>query len=110
MELRDEYRSRDLTPCILTAAVFEADVFDKILASIVQENDEGTIIMSQRSNGIVGLPLIEAEVRELMGSAKLDPPIAALLHLALQHRRLLLSALPAPFTPSKARRQQNRHR
>lgn len=84
--------ARDLIPCLLTAAVFEADVFDALFASIVDVNDEGTLVGGPRNTGILGLPLRDVDVDELLRSPTLDPPAAALLHLATQHRDLLLAA------------------
>jgi hypothetical protein len=83
-----------LTPCFLTIATFEASLFDRIFASLVKANDEGTVVSGPRHTGITGLPLREAEVNDLLRSSKLAPPAAALLHLALQHQSLLLAPPP----------------
>lgn len=72
-----------LTPLLLTIAVFEAHVFDALFASMVSSNDEGIVITR--------LPLREAEVGDLLKRSNVAPPLAALLHLALQHQDLLLS-------------------
>jgi hypothetical protein len=88
--------AHNLTPCLLTIAVFEAHIFDHIFASLVTVNDEGTVISGPRHAGINGLPLREDEVAELLKSSKLGPPAAALLHLALEHQDLLLAPPAMP--------------
>ncbi|MDN3354176.1 hypothetical protein [Actinomadura sp. DC4] len=86
--------AHNLTPCLLTVATFEANLFDRIFASLVEANDEGTVVSGPRHGGITGLPLREAEVNDLLGSSKLAPPAAALLYLALQYQDLLLAPPP----------------
>ncbi|MYW06421.1 XRE family transcriptional regulator [Streptomyces sp. SID3343] len=73
-----------LTPVLLTIAVFEADVFDVLFADLVLEGPEGIVITK--------MPLRDAEVGDLLKLPNVAPPLAALLHLALRHRDLLLSA------------------
>lgn len=82
----------NLTPCLLTIAVFDARVFDILFASIVERNDEGVLITGPRTRGVMGLPLEEGEVGDLLSSCQVAPIAAALLHLALHHRGLLLEA------------------
>ncbi|MCZ4103670.1 transcriptional regulator [Streptomyces sp. H39-C1] len=82
--------AQNLVPCLLTIAVFNADVFDTIFTTIVDSNDEGILVSGPRSTAVTGLPLEEGEVRHVLASPQLAPIAAALLHLALQHRTLLL--------------------
>ncbi|MFE6130202.1 transcriptional regulator [Streptomyces sp. NPDC056437] len=81
----------NLAVCLLTVAVFEASVFDSIFAGMVRQNEEGVIISGPSRHGAVeGLPLDEEAVRDLP-RLQISPPAAGLLHLALEHRNMLLS-------------------
>ncbi|MFE9650930.1 transcriptional regulator [Streptomyces sp. NPDC006365] len=80
----------NLVPCLLTIAVFDSQVFDQIFSSIVDRNDEGVLITGPRSAGVTGLPLDASEVGRLLKNENVAPIAAALLHLALHHRSLLL--------------------
>ncbi|MET7717379.1 transcriptional regulator [Streptomyces sp. NPDC005407] len=82
----------NLAVCVLTVAVFESAVFDTIFAEAVPWNEEGTLISGPRQEAaITGLPLSEEAIRDLP-SPRIAPPAAGLLHLALEHRDLLLGA------------------
>lgn len=80
----------NLAPCLLTIAVFEAQAFDDLFSSIVERNDEGVLITGPRTEGVMGMPLDEAEVSNLLNACQVAPIASALLHLALRHRTLLL--------------------
>lgn len=81
----------NLAVCILTVAVFDADVFDTIFARAVEHNDEGKVVGGQRSHGtITGLPLTAESVADLP-KERMSSPAAGLLQLAVQHRALLLA-------------------
>lgn len=81
----------NLAVCLLTVAVFEADVFDTIFAETVERNEEGIVVGGPRSNGtITGLPLDSVSVDDLP-SSRMSSPAAGILQLALQHKDLLLS-------------------
>lgn len=82
--------AHNLVPCLLTVAVFDADLFDTLFASLSETTDEGTLVSGPRGSTVTGLPLEEGEVRDLLASPQVSPIPAALLHLALQHRGLLL--------------------
>ncbi|MFS8200615.1 transcriptional regulator [Streptomyces sp. CWNU-52B] len=80
----------NLVPCLLTVAVFNSATFDQLFSSIVSENDEGKLIASSHGTGIKGLPLEEEEVQHILNNSNVAPIAAALLHLALKYRNLLL--------------------
>lgn len=82
--------AHNLVPCVLTVAVFDADAFDTIFGAMVERNDEGIIISGPRRSAVTGLPLETATARDLLASPRLSPIPAALLHLAMRHRNLLL--------------------
>ncbi|MDX3637049.1 transcriptional regulator [Streptomyces europaeiscabiei] len=84
--------AHNLVPCLLTAAVFDADVFDTLFASMVERTSEGILISGPRGSTVTGLPLEAETVRDLLASPRLSPIPAALLHLVLQHRELLLGS------------------
>jgi hypothetical protein len=66
---------------LLTVVVFDADVFDEVLADAVLTNDEGTVIM--------GIPLEQDTVEaytEQTRSQPTAPAAVAILNLVLHHR------------------------
>ncbi|MFI1394962.1 transcriptional regulator [Streptomyces sp. NPDC020681] len=80
----------NLAVCLLTVAVFESAVFDTIFAEAVLVNEEGILVSGPRQGAeIPGLPLSEEAIRDLH-SSRIAPPAAGLLHLALEHKDLLL--------------------
>lgn len=77
---------------ILTAVVFDADVFDEVFADLVERNSEGTVIADVDDTGrTIGLPFTGERVHQLLGSGTLAPAAAACLQLAWAHRDVLLS-------------------
>lgn len=76
---------------ILTAVVFDDDVFDQVFADLVSANSEGVVLSTIDPSGRTrGLPFTEAEVQRLLHSARLAPAAAACLRLAWDHRDILL--------------------
>jgi hypothetical protein len=70
---------------ILTVAVFDADVFDELASDFVEVNDEGTVISAR-------VPFTQEGVRDVLTSGRIAPAGAGCIHLAWQHRDLILSA------------------
>lgn len=69
---------------ILTVAVFDAPVFDRIFRGLVTENAEGRVLIQ---DGSAAIPFTRASVDRLTGGeVPLQPAAAALLRLAWQHR------------------------
>jgi hypothetical protein len=69
---------------ILTVAVFDAPVFDRIFRGLVTENAEGRVLIQ---DGSAAIPFTRASVDHLTGGeVPLQPAAAALLRLAWQHR------------------------
>jgi transcriptional regulator with XRE-family HTH domain len=80
---------------ILTVAVIEDHVFDRIFDSLVPANTEGTIVAAPNRNHAEGVPFTGTNVERLLGSGLMAPAAAACLYLAWQHRGLLLGG-PRP--------------
>jgi hypothetical protein len=72
---------------ILTVAVFEADVYDQVLADLVEQNDEGTVVAKP-------VPFEEHTINRLLSSDEysLAPAAAACLNLAWDHRKTVLAS------------------
>ncbi|MGI8447957.1 MAG: hypothetical protein ACR2MP_12420 [Streptosporangiaceae bacterium] len=69
---------------ILTVAVFEAGVFDRIFRGLVTENAEGRVVTQ---DGSAAIPFTQATVNRFTGGAEpLQTAGAALLRLAWRHR------------------------
>ena len=69
---------------ILTVAVFEAGVFDRMFRGLVTENAEGRVVTQ---DGSAAIPFTQATVDRFTGGAEpLQTAGAALLRLAWQHR------------------------
>jgi hypothetical protein len=69
---------------ILTVAVFEAGVFDRMFRGLVTENAEGRVVTE---DGSAAIPFTQATVDRFTGGAEpLQTAGAALLRLAWQHR------------------------
>jgi hypothetical protein len=81
-----------LTLCgeILSVAVIDADVFDRIFAGLVLTNQEGSVVTADPANPATGIPFTEEHVRKLLDDEPLAGPAAACLSLASQHRSLLM--------------------
>ncbi|MCW2911050.1 MAG: putative HTH-type transcriptional regulator [Actinomycetia bacterium] len=72
---------------ILTVAVFEADVFDRVFRGLVTENAEGRVVTQ---DGSAAIPFTQASVdRFTSGGEPVQTAGEALLRLAWQHRDLL---------------------
>ena len=72
---------------ILTVAVFDAAVFDRMFRGLVTQNAEGRVVTE---DGSAAIPFTRASVDRLTGGAvPLQTAGAALLRLAWQHRDLL---------------------
>ena len=72
---------------ILTVAVFEAGVFDRMFRGLVTENAEGRVVTQ---DGSAAIPFTQATVDRFTGGAEpLQTAGAALLRLAWQHRGVL---------------------
>lgn len=72
---------------ILTVAVFEAGVFDRMFRGLVTENAEGRVVTQ---DGSAAIPFTRAAVDRFTGGAEpLQTAGAALLRLAWQHRGVL---------------------
>jgi hypothetical protein len=71
---------------VLTVAVFDADIFDGIFGEMVNENEEGEV---DTEEFVFDGPTI----RRLLASGKMAPSGAACLHLAWEHRDIILPAL-----------------
>jgi hypothetical protein len=79
---------------ILAVAVFDGDVFDGLFAGLVAANAEGRVIGpgAAAAPGVPGVPFTGEAIRRLAdGAASMQPAGAAVLQLAWQHRRSLLS-------------------
>ena len=72
---------------ILTVAVFDAPVFDRMFRGLVTENAEGRVLIQ---DGSAAIPFTRASVDRLTGGeVPVQPAGAALLRLAWQHRGFL---------------------
>ncbi len=72
---------------ILTVAVFEADVFDRVFRGLVAENAEGRVVIQ---DGSAAIPFTRASVDRFTGGGEpVQTAGEALLRLAWQHRDLL---------------------
>ena len=79
---------------ILTVAVFDSDVFDRVFAGLVAANAEGRVIGPDAPAvpGVPGVPFTGEAIRRLGGGPEsMQAAGAAVLHLAWQHRNSLLS-------------------
>jgi hypothetical protein len=72
---------------ILTVAVFEADVFDRVFRGLVAENAEGRVVIQ---DGSAAIPFTRASVDRFTGGGEpVQTAGEALLRLAWQHRDVL---------------------
>jgi len=73
---------------LLTVAVFDSEVFDRLFRDLVTANAEGRVVTE---NGSAAIPFTAATVTRFTGGAEpMQTAGAALLRLAWQHRRALL--------------------
>jgi hypothetical protein len=73
---------------ILTVAVFDSDVFDRLFRGLVALNAEGRVVTE---NGSAAIPFTADSVARFTGGGEpLQTAGAALLRLAWQHRQSLL--------------------
>jgi transcriptional regulator with XRE-family HTH domain len=68
---------------ILTVAVMDADLFDRMATDFVDTNDEGSVVNGR-------LPFTEATIGRILRSGRMAPAGAGCLLLAWRHRDLLL--------------------
>ena len=76
---------------LLTAVVIDAPLYDELFGELAEQNAEGTVLKPR--------PFDEATIDELTTREPVQAAGAALLKLAIVHRRLLLGGLPAAFAP-----------
>jgi len=74
---------------LLTVAVIEAPVFDKLFSKMVSVNEEGVAVSTEADRPTVGIPFT-ADSRERLRSEPLSPISRACVELAWQHRHTLL--------------------
>jgi hypothetical protein len=73
---------------LLTVAVFDSAVFDRLFRDLVTANEEGRVVTE---NGSAAIPFTAATVARFTGGAEpMQTAGAALLRLAWQHRQALL--------------------
>jgi transcriptional regulator with XRE-family HTH domain len=75
---------------ILTVAVFDADVYDRLFADMVDVNEEGAVVKTGRVHPTSAIPFTEHMVAELLDSGRLAPAAAGVLTLAWRNRRTIL--------------------
>lgn len=68
---------------LLTVAVFDADLYDRLARDFVTTNPEGSIVAER-------VPFTESAVRRLIDSGRMAPAGAGLLELAWRHRNTIL--------------------
>ncbi len=74
---------------ILTVAVIDAPVFDRLFADMVSANDESTLVSAVPGDPRAGVPFAPDTQRQL-GGVNVAPLTSACLALAFHHRDLLL--------------------
>jgi transcriptional regulator with XRE-family HTH domain len=75
---------------ILTVAVFDGAVYDRLFADMVSANNEGTIVKTGQAKPTSALPFTRHVIDELSSGGRLAPAAAGCLHLAWEHRRMIL--------------------
>lgn len=68
---------------VLTAAVFDGDVFDEIFDGMVLQNDEGEV---EGGNNREAFDFDQRTIQRLLAEEPIAPSGAACLHLAWQHK------------------------
>ncbi|TCP56990.1 Xre family transcriptional regulator [Tamaricihabitans halophyticus] len=76
---------------LLTVAVWEAEVFDRVFAGMVDVNDEGDAVTANGGTPLDGIPFT-ANARERLQTEPLSPISRACLELAWTHRHNLLAS------------------
>ncbi|MFF4595304.1 helix-turn-helix domain-containing protein [Amycolatopsis sp. NPDC001319] len=76
---------------LLTVAVIDGPVFDKLFADMVEVNEEGAAVSTDAARPTVGIPF-NTEARERLKSEPLSPISRACIELAWQHRNTLLAS------------------
>ena len=74
---------------LLTVAVIEAPVFDKLFGNMVAINEEGAAVCTDADRPTVGIPFT-SDSRERLRDEPLSPIARACIELAWRHRRELL--------------------
>jgi transcriptional regulator with XRE-family HTH domain len=74
---------------LLTVAVIEAPVFDRLFGDMVAVNEEGAAVSTEAGRPAVGVPFT-TDARQRLREEPLSPISRACIELAWQHRRLLL--------------------
>lgn len=75
----------------LTVAVIEGAVFDRLFATMVARNDEGSAVGTAAGRPTVGIPFTSDSIQRLRDEP-LSPIARACLTLAWEHRHRLLGA------------------
>lgn len=76
---------------LLTIAVIEAPVFDRLFTDMVEVNEEGAAVSTEAGKPTVGVPFT-TEARERLKSEPLSPISRACIELAWQHRHTILAS------------------
>jgi len=69
---------------LLTVAIFDADLYDRLAADFVTSNAEGTVVQER-------VPFTAESVKRLLDSGRMAPAGAGLLELAWRHRDAILA-------------------
>ncbi|MEV6523531.1 helix-turn-helix transcriptional regulator [Longispora sp. NPDC051575] len=75
---------------LLTVAVYDGPVYDRLFAEMVHSNDEGTIVTTGTVRPTHAIPFTRHVIDELLDSDRLAPAAAGILELAWQHRAKIL--------------------
>jgi hypothetical protein len=73
---------------LLTVAVFEDKTFDRLFDNLVEDNDEGSVVTTDRQQH--AFQFDQATVDSLLTTEPFASSGAACLHLAWQHRKSIL--------------------
>lgn len=74
---------------LVTVAVIEAPVFDRLFGAMVAVNEEGAAVSTEAGQPTVGVPFT-SDARERLKSEPLSPISRACIEMAWQHRTALL--------------------
>jgi hypothetical protein len=75
---------------LLTAVVFDADIYDRIFANMIITNAEGSIAQIGLARRAAQIPFKQHVIGKLTASGHLTPEAAGCLNLAWKHRRHIL--------------------